>query len=138
MQASARSSKGVAGEGKTSDDPDPDADRREWDEHDIVGRGHEGQPRERRPGEDAKEGSEKEQQKVRLSPRQRAAMGLLTQGLNAAQIADQLGVSHEAVRQDLARAYRILVPEAGEGTDRRTQAVLEYVRLARDPAWTQP
>ena len=75
---------------------------------------------------------------ARLSPRQRAAMGLLTQGLNAAQIADQLGVTHEAIRQDLARAYRILVPEAGEGGDRRTQAVLEYVRLARDPAWSQP
>ena len=73
----------------------------------------------------------------RLSPRQRAAMGLLTQGLNAAQIGDQLGATHEAIRQDLARAYRILVPEAGEGTDRRTQAVLEYVRLARDPAWTE-
>lgn len=75
---------------------------------------------------------------ARLSPRQRAAMGLLTQGLNAAQIADHLGVTHEAVRQDLARAYRILVPGAGEGADRRTQAVLEYVRLARDPAWTEP
>ncbi|MGI9196516.1 MAG: hypothetical protein ACR2KE_03545 [Candidatus Nanopelagicales bacterium] len=75
---------------------------------------------------------------ARLSPRQRAAMGLLTQGLNAAQIADQLGATHEAVRQDLARAYRILVPEAAEGSDRRTQAVLEYVRLSRDPAWTQP
>ena len=73
----------------------------------------------------------------RLSPRQRAAMGLLTQGLNAAQIADQLDVTHEAVRQDLARAYRILVPDAGEGADRRTQAVLEYVRLARDPSWSQ-
>lgn len=74
----------------------------------------------------------------RLSPRQRAAMGLLTQGLNAAQIADQLDITHEAVRQDLARAYRILVPDAGEGADRRTQAVLEYVRLARDPSWSQP
>lgn len=74
---------------------------------------------------------------ARLSPRQRAAMGLLTQGLNAAQIGDQFGATHEAIRQDLARAYRILVPEAGEGTDRRTQAVLEYVRLARDPAWTE-
>lgn len=74
---------------------------------------------------------------ARLSLRQRAAMGLLVQGLNAAQIANQLGVTHEAVRQDLARTYRILVPEAGEGADRRTQAVLEYVRLARDPAWTE-
>ena len=74
----------------------------------------------------------------RLSARQRAAMGMLAQGLNAAQIADKLGASHEAIRQDLARAYRILVPDAAEGSDRRTQAVLEYIRLTRDPVWAEP
>lgn len=75
---------------------------------------------------------------TRLSARQRAALGLLSQGRNALEIAADLGATHEVIRQDLARAYRVLVPSADGGADRRTQAVLEYLRLTRDPSWTEP
>ena len=71
----------------------------------------------------------------RLSDRQRAIMGLTTAGFSAQQIAEQLALNYDAVRQDLVRAYRILVPDEAVGTDRRTQAVLAYVRLTRDQIW---
>ena len=74
----------------------------------------------------------------RLSSRQRAIMGLTASGFSAQQIADQLSLTHEVVRQDLARAYRILVPNESVGDDRRTQAVLAYVRLTRDDLWASP
>ena len=62
-------------------------------------------------------------------------MGLTTAGFSAQQIAEQLALNYDAVRQDLVRAYRILVPDEAVGTDRRTQAVLAYVRLTRDQIW---
>ena len=71
----------------------------------------------------------------RLSDRQRAIMGLTVAGFSAQQISEQLAVSYDAVRQDLVRAYRILVPEEAAGDDRRTQAVLAYVRLTREQIW---
>lgn len=74
----------------------------------------------------------------RLSTRQRAIMGLTTSGFSAQQIAEQLSLNHDVVRQDLARAYRILVPDETEGNDRRTQAVLAYVRLTREELWDSP
>lgn len=73
----------------------------------------------------------------RLSSRQRLALSMVSTGMSAPQIADQLGVSQEAVRQDLSRAYRILVPDSTAG-DRRTEAVLEFIRLTRDPHWDSP
>jgi hypothetical protein len=51
---------------------------------------------------------------------------------------DRLGENQEAVRQELTRAYRILVPDEAEGDDRRTQAVLTYVRLTREEHWDAP
>lgn len=75
---------------------------------------------------------------TRLSARQRAIMGLTASGFSAQQIAEQLSLKHEVVRQDLARAYRILVPDESEGADRRTQAVLAYVRLTREELWESP
>jgi hypothetical protein len=37
------------------------------------------------------------------------------------------------VRQDLSRAYRVLVPDADpEADDLRTRAVLAYIELTRD------
>lgn len=64
----------------------------------------------------------------RLSPRQREIMALAATGLDARAIADQVHLTHVSVRRELSRAYRVLVPEAGAGTDLRTAAVLEYLR----------
>jgi DNA-binding NarL/FixJ family response regulator len=70
-----------------------------------------------------------------LSERQRSIMGLTASGFSPQQVAEQLAVKYDLVRQDLVRAYKILVPEGSAGEDRRTQAVLAYVRLTRDEAW---
>jgi len=72
---------------------------------------------------------------ARLSTRQRAIMGLTASGFSPQQISEQLSLSYDVVRQDLVRAYRILVPDEAEGDDRRTQAALAYVRLTRDVMW---
>lgn len=72
-----------------------------------------------------------------LSDRQRAAMALAAEGLNAPEIARRLGRSSDAVRQDLSRAYRVLVPEMVEGDDRRTRAVVVYLRLMRKESWDE-
>ena len=75
---------------------------------------------------------------ARLSSRQRSIMGLTAGGFTPQQVAEQLALSHEVVRQDLVRAYKVLVPEQAGGKDRRTQAVLTYVRLTRDEQWDSP
>ena len=75
---------------------------------------------------------------ARLSSRQRSIMGLTANGFTPQQVAEQLALSHEVVRQDLVRAYKVLVPEQASGKDRRTQAVLAYVRLTRDEKWESP
>mgnify|MGYP006283747983 CR=1 FL=1 len=67
-----------------------------------------------------------------LSDRQRAIMSLTASGLSAVQVGQRLGVSHDTVRQELSRAYKVLVPEGAEGDDRRTLAVLAYLRLTRE------
>lgn len=72
-----------------------------------------------------------------LSDRQRAVMALAADGLAAPEIARRLGTTHEGVRQDLSRAYRILVPDVAEGEDRRTRAVVAYLRLVRQDTWTE-
>ena len=66
----------------------------------------------------------------RLSPRQREIMALAATGLDARAIADQVHLTHVSVRRELSRAYKILVPAAGAGTDLRTAAVLEYLRAS--------
>lgn len=73
-----------------------------------------------------------------LSARQQAIMAMVASGLSARQVAERLGDSQEAVRQELARAYRVLVPEGAEGEDRRTQAVVAYLRLTREEHWDAP
>ena len=75
---------------------------------------------------------------AKLSSRQRSIMGLTVNGFTPQQVAEQLSLSHEVVRQDLVRAYKVLVPEQASGKDRRTQAVLTYVRLTRDEQWDTP
>lgn len=69
-----------------------------------------------------------------LSDRQRAIMALASTGLTAPEISVRLGASHDAVRKELSRSYRILVPEAAGG-DLRTLAVLSYLQLVRDSSW---
>jgi hypothetical protein len=48
------------------------------------------------------------------------------------EVARRLGVSHDVVRQDLTRAYRLLVPEAEESEELRTRAILTYLQWTRD------
>ena len=69
-----------------------------------------------------------------LSHRQRAIMALAATGLTAPEIAARLGASHDAVRKELSKSYRILVPDT-EGGDLRTKAVLAYLQLVRDSSW---
>lgn len=68
-----------------------------------------------------------------LTIRQRAVMGMAAAGVKTTEIARRLRISHDAVRQDLSRAYKILVPDADpEADDLRTRAVLAYLELTRD------
>lgn len=68
---------------------------------------------------------------ARLSARQRQAMALVAAGWDNRAIADKLDITPDALRQDLSRAYRILVPDLPEGRDLRTTAVLVFFRHAR-------
>lgn len=67
-----------------------------------------------------------------LTPRQRDIMSLASEGLDAPTIAKRLDLTHGVVRQELSRAYQVLVPEPPDGADLRTLAVLRYVRETRE------
>lgn len=67
-----------------------------------------------------------------LTPRQRDIMSLAAEGLDAPTIAKRLDLTHGVVRQELSRAYQVLVPDPPEGADLRTLAVLRYVRETRE------
>jgi len=66
----------------------------------------------------------------RLSRRQRQGMALASAGYDAKAIAERLHLAHVSVRRELSLAYRVLVPNPEPGTDLRTVAVLEYMRLS--------
>jgi DNA-binding NarL/FixJ family response regulator len=66
-----------------------------------------------------------------LTPRQRSVMSLSSQGKGAQEIAEQLGISYSYVRKELSRAYAVLVPEANQGADLKTAALLKYMELMR-------
>jgi DNA-binding NarL/FixJ family response regulator len=66
-----------------------------------------------------------------LTPKQRQIMAIAATGVDATQIALQLGLASVTVRQELSRIYKILVPSPKPGTDLRTTAVLNYLRLLR-------
>ena len=66
---------------------------------------------------------------ARLTPRQREVIALAASGYDAVGIADRLHLAHVSVRRELSLAYRVLVPNPQPGTDLRTAAVLEYLRL---------
>ncbi len=67
-----------------------------------------------------------------LTAPQRIVMSLASVGLTAPEIADQMNLSAESVRQHLSKAYKTLVPEPGLGSDMRTKAVLAYVALIQN------
>ena len=67
-----------------------------------------------------------------LTMRQRAIMGMAAAGVKTPEIGRRLKVSHDAVRQDLSRSYKVLVPDADPSDDLRTRAVLAYLELIRD------
>lgn len=68
-----------------------------------------------------------------LTIRQRAVMGMTASGVKTTEIARRLHISHDAVRQDLSRAYRVLVPNVDPAADDlRTLAVLAYLELTRE------
>lgn len=66
-----------------------------------------------------------------LTPRQREILALAASGLDATGIAEQLFLAPITVRQELSKAYAILVPDPKPGTDLRTSAVLRYLRETR-------
>lgn len=66
-----------------------------------------------------------------LSGKQRQIMAIAATGVDATEIANQLGLAAVTVRQELSRIYKILVPSPKPGTDLRTTAVLNYLRLLR-------
>jgi DNA-binding NarL/FixJ family response regulator len=74
----------------------------------------------------------------RLSRRQRQVMALAAAGYDAKAIAERLHMAHVSVRRELSNAYRVLVPNPEPGTDLRTVAVLEYMRLSSGSAEFAP
>ena len=66
-----------------------------------------------------------------LTTKQRQIMALAASGLDAVEIANQLGFAPVTIRQDLSKVYRVLVPNPKPGTDLRTTAVLNYLRESR-------
>ena len=66
-----------------------------------------------------------------LTARQREILALASTGLDATAIASKLSLAPITVRQDLSKAYAILVPDPPAGTDLRTSAVLRYLRESR-------
>lgn len=67
----------------------------------------------------------------RLSERQRMVMSLAARGLDASAIATEIGIKPAAARQELSRAYAVLVPEPPLGADIRTLAVLTWLNETR-------
>lgn len=66
-----------------------------------------------------------------LSPQQRSIMSMSAQGKSAKEIASQLSLSYSLIRKELSRSYAILRPDASDGDDLKTAAVLKYIELMR-------
>ena len=67
-----------------------------------------------------------------LTPRQRTVMGMAAAGLRSTEIARRMDASHESIRKELSKAYRVLVPDASPEEDMRTLAILAYLRATED------
>ena len=67
----------------------------------------------------------------RLTNRQRQVMARAATGVDGPAIAARLDLAAGTVRQELSKAYQVLVPDPEPGTHLRTSAVLVYLREAR-------
>lgn len=74
---------------------------------------------------------DKDNLSLRLTKRQRQIVALASTGLEATEIAKQLQLAAITVRQELSKAYKVLIPNPKPGTDLRTAAVLRYLRDTR-------
>lgn len=66
-----------------------------------------------------------------LSSRQRSIVSLLAQGVSVQEISVRLDLTYAYVRKELSRAYDTLLPEAKEGDDLKTLAILKYLKLVK-------
>jgi len=66
-----------------------------------------------------------------LSSRQRSIIALMAQGVSVQEIGTRLDLSYAYVRKELSRAYSVLLPDAQEGEDFKTLAILKYLQLAK-------
>lgn len=64
-----------------------------------------------------------------LSVRQHVIFSLLASGARPKEIGKRLGISVESVRQDLSKAYAVLVPKPEPGMDLRVASILSYQKL---------
>lgn len=64
-----------------------------------------------------------------LSVRQHVIFSLLASGAHPKEIGKRLGISVESVRQDLSKAYAVLVPKPEPGMDLRVASILSYQKL---------
>ena len=66
-----------------------------------------------------------------LTSRQRSIISLMAQGVLVQEIGNRLDLSYAYVRKELSRAYATLLPDAKEGEDYKTLAILKYLELAK-------
>jgi len=66
-----------------------------------------------------------------LTSRQRSIISLLAQGVSVQEIGIRLDLTYAYVRKELSRAYSTLLPEAAEGEDLKTLAILKYLDLMK-------
>ena len=66
-----------------------------------------------------------------LTSRQRSIISLLAQGISVQEISARLDLTYAYVRKELSRAYDTLLPDATEGDDLKTLAILKYLQLVK-------
>jgi len=66
-----------------------------------------------------------------LTSRQRSIISLLAQGITVQEISLRLDLSYAYVRKELSRAYDTLLPDAAQGEDLKTLAILKYLELVK-------
>lgn len=66
-----------------------------------------------------------------LTARQRSIISLLAQGISVQEISVRLDLTYAYVRKELSRAYDTLLPDATEGEDLKTLAILKYLQLVK-------
>jgi DNA-binding NarL/FixJ family response regulator len=66
-----------------------------------------------------------------LTSRQRSIISLLAQGISVQEISNRLDLTYAYVRKELSRAYDTLLPNAQDGDDLKTLAVLKYLESVK-------